>query len=353
MSIAQETVPGFLTRRSGVSDQNKDQGATATSYRDKFDAKNATEEERKKGSLDLVNQYYDLATDFYTFGWGTSFHFAPRYIGESFSESLERHEYYLALRAKWRPGMKLIDLGCGVGGPLRNIARFTHSHVTGVNNNGYQIECARRYDKRYGLEHVADYVKGDFNAMPFSDASIDGAYTIEASCHAADRVKLFTEVLRVLKPGSYFTGYEWNLTDKYDESNAEHRKIKHQIELGNGLPALTHMSDVKSALEKAGFVVEEFTDLCAVFENGRTKAHTWYEPLQGSYTSLGGLRATPVGRFVTRTLCSALETVRLAPAGSVATSDILEEAAIGLVRGGQLQIFSPCVFFLAYKPASK
>jgi sterol 24-C-methyltransferase len=347
MTSTQETLPGFIRQR-GVSDKNADIGKCATDYRDQFEK--VSEEDRKKGSLDMVNQYYDLATDFYTYGWGTSFHFAPRYQGESFNESLIRHEHYLALRANWKAGMKLIDLGCGVGGPLRNIARFTRASITGVNNNAYQIECARRYDKRFGLEHLADYVKGDFNQMPFSDASIDGAYTIEASCHAADRVKLFKEVLRVLKPGAAFVGYEWNLTSKYDQSNAEHRKIKHQIELGNGLPALTHLDDVKKSLETAGFQVVEFVDICQVFENGKAKAHTWYEPLEGSYTSLAGLRSTPLGRWVTRLLCSTAETLRLTPAGATATSDILEEAAIGLVRGGQLQIFSPCIFFLAIKP---
>ncbi len=44
----------------------------------------------------LVNLYYDLVTDFYEYGWGRSFHFAPRVPGESFRASLARHEHYLA-----------------------------------------------------------------------------------------------------------------------------------------------------------------------------------------------------------------------------------------------------------------
>ena len=40
--------------------------------------------------------YYDLVTDFYEFGWGKSFHFAPRVAGESLEASLARHEHYLA-----------------------------------------------------------------------------------------------------------------------------------------------------------------------------------------------------------------------------------------------------------------
>ena len=55
-------------------------------------------EGRKAGYTRMVNDYYDLATDFYEYGWGQSFHFAPRHTGESFEASLARHEFFLAAR---------------------------------------------------------------------------------------------------------------------------------------------------------------------------------------------------------------------------------------------------------------
>jgi sterol 24-C-methyltransferase len=352
MTVARETLPTTFLRQRGVSDENADISVTATTFRDRFDGKDATEESRKENATTLVNEYYDLVTDFYEYGWGQAFHFAPRYMGESFEESIERHEYYLALRAGWNHNHRLIDIGCGVGGPLRNVVRFTGAHVTGINNNAYQISRGKRHDQRYGLNHRTDYIRTDFNTMPIADGTIDGAYAIEATCHAADRVKCFKEILRTLKPGGYFTGYEWVLTRRYDAANEEHRRVKHAIELGNGLPTLTSDLDVKKALEDAGFIVEDFFDVCEKFENGRAQNHTWYEPLQGSYTRVSGWKSTPVGRFVTRSICQAAETLRLTPKGSVATADILEEAAAGLVRGGELQIFTPCLFFLARKPGN-
>ena len=80
--------------------------------------------------------------------------------------------------------------------------------------------------------------------LPFPDNSFDGVYAIEvisavptdtslsnlieleATCHAPDRVGVYSEIFRVLKPGGVFATYEWCLTDKYDASNAEHRWIK-------------------------------------------------------------------------------------------------------------------------------
>ena len=72
----------------------------------------------------MVDYFYELVTPFYEWGWGSSFHFAYRLKGESFSESMRRHEYYLASWLGLPPGSKVLDLGCGIGGPTRNIGRF-------------------------------------------------------------------------------------------------------------------------------------------------------------------------------------------------------------------------------------
>jgi hypothetical protein len=65
-------------------------------YTDLFDATGA--DTRKNKYTDVVNKYYDLATDFYEFGWGSSFHFAPRHKWESLQSSIERHELWLSNR---------------------------------------------------------------------------------------------------------------------------------------------------------------------------------------------------------------------------------------------------------------
>jgi sterol 24-C-methyltransferase len=83
----------------------------------------------------LVNAYYELATLFYEWGWGQSFHFAYQLPWESFQTAIARHEYYLAGRLGVKQGDKVLDCGCGVGGPMRNIARFTRANITGVTLN--------------------------------------------------------------------------------------------------------------------------------------------------------------------------------------------------------------------------
>jgi sterol 24-C-methyltransferase len=63
--------------------------------------------------------------------------------------------------------MKVLDVGCGVGGPAREIAKFTGAHITGLNNNNYQIERATNYAHKEGLSNQLDFVKGDFMVSEF------------------------------------------------------------------------------------------------------------------------------------------------------------------------------------------
>lgn len=78
-----------------------------------------------------------------------------------------------------RPGMRVLDVGCGVGGPAREIAQFTDSEIVGLNNNDFQIQRARKYTKKAGLEGQVTFVKGDFMKLSeqFGENSFDaGAY---------------------------------------------------------------------------------------------------------------------------------------------------------------------------------
>jgi sterol 24-C-methyltransferase len=56
----------------------------------------------------------------------------------------------------------VLDVGCGVGGPAREIAEFVGCTVVGVNNNGYQIERATALTAKQGLSDKVAFVKNDF-----------------------------------------------------------------------------------------------------------------------------------------------------------------------------------------------
>jgi len=215
---------------------------------------------RQKDYQIMTTNFYDLVTDFYEYGWGESFHFAPRHKKETFDQSIARSEQYVALRLGMKPGMKVLDVGCGVGGPMREIARFSGSNITGINISDYQLERAKQHNHKAGLESLTSLLKADFLKIPLEDASADGAYAIEATCHAPNKEAVFGEIFRLLKPGKYFSVYEWVMTDKYDPKNPEHVAIRKGIEIGNALPDIPHFQVVLDAFKNVGFEIVEITD---------------------------------------------------------------------------------------------
>jgi len=58
--------------------------------------------------------------------------------------------------------MRVLDVGCGVGGPARQIATFADVNVVGLNNNPFQVGRARHYTQEMGLEKQVQFVTGDF-----------------------------------------------------------------------------------------------------------------------------------------------------------------------------------------------
>jgi sterol 24-C-methyltransferase len=54
-------------------------------------------------------------------------------------ESIKRAEYHLCSRLGLKPGMRALDVGCGVGGPMRNMAIFSGAKIDGITINQYQV----------------------------------------------------------------------------------------------------------------------------------------------------------------------------------------------------------------------
>ncbi|KAF9304541.1 Delta(24)-sterol C-methyltransferase [Mortierella antarctica] len=305
-----------------------------------------------QNGTDITNLYFELSTDFYEYAWGTSWHFCRFHYGESVSQAMARYEHYLAARAGINAGNRVLDIGCGVGGPAREIAHFTGAHIIGLNINDYQISRARRYAVVHGLQNKQDFVKGDFMNMPLESNTFDACYAIEATPHASSLKGVYAEAFRVLKPGSVFACYEWVLTDKYDPTNPEHQRIAKGIKLGCSLVNLVTRQECLDALEFAGFEILEHEDRAV-----NDDAVPWYYPLSGElryartpWDYFTVFRSSTYGRMMTNSMCAALEKVGLIASGSAQVAKFLDIGATSLAESGKLGIYTPMFFFVARKP---
>ncbi|CAD6956550.1 unnamed protein product [Tilletia controversa] len=77
-----------------------------------------------------------------------------------------------------------------------------------------------------------------FQQQPFGAGSFDAVYAIEATCHAPSWEGCYGQIREVLKPGGVFGLYDWCMSDEWDASNPEHKRIAHGIEIGDGIPEM-------------------------------------------------------------------------------------------------------------------
>ena len=97
---------------------------------------------------------------------------------------------------------RILDIGSGLGGPARYMARRFGCRVAGIDLTAEFCEVARLLTARLGLEDRVSFDEGDALAMPFDDAAFDGAYSMNVSMNIADKRALYREIARVLKPGA-------------------------------------------------------------------------------------------------------------------------------------------------------
>ena len=186
---------------------------------------------------ETVKEFYDLGGEFMVFAWGESLHFAPLSPQESVEDSKTRHQRLMIAKLELREGMRVVDIGCGIGGPMRRVVRDAGVRVVGVNSNEIQMDKAKSLNAEAGLGHMVDYLACSFMDMSaIADDTFDRGYAIESTCHAPDKAGAFAEIYRVLKPEALFWGQEMCMTDKFDPNDNRHRAIKQDLMRGIALP---------------------------------------------------------------------------------------------------------------------
>jgi len=114
----------------------------------------------------------------------------------------------LARAADVRPSTRVLDLGCGIGGPARYLAATFGCQVTGLDLSPSFIDAAVYLTARCGLSDRATFQAGDALHLPFADAAFDTVFLQHVAMNIEDRSALYTEVRRVLTPGGRLATYD-------------------------------------------------------------------------------------------------------------------------------------------------
>ena len=296
-----------------------------------------------------VREYYDICNELMVYGWGESLHFAPLSPRETLEESKVRHQRLMIGKLDLREDMTVIDVGCGIGGPMRRVAREAGVRVVGINSSEVQLDRAKTLNAEAGLDHMVDHIACSFMDMAaVADETFDRGYAIESTCHAPDKAGAFAEIYRVLKPGALFWGQEMCMTDKFDPGDKRHLAIKKDLMHHIALRDIATRGEVDRDLETAGFQVIEGMDL-AVDEN--SPITPWYQPMETRGNTPGNaLRRIPLARKALFGTSRLAEALGMFPKGSADVVALMDRTASAYVAAGRAGVFTPLYCFLARKP---
>lgn len=167
----------------------------------------------------------------------------------------------LSARLRLDANSRVLDVGSGTGGPAIHIAATTGCRVTGVEVNEVGVDVSRRLLADAGLGDRVSFVQADGMAMPFDDESFDAAISMNVMNVFEDKVALFREVRRLLRPGgrwAFLSG-----TFEFGEGDAEAR---HRVERGYAIRQYPDsLASYKAMLIEAGFVIDEVLEYISDF----------------------------------------------------------------------------------------
>ncbi len=104
----------------------------------------------------------------------------------------------LADRLPIKPGQHVLDIGCGLGGPARYMAKRFNCHVSGVDITEPFVQAGNKLSALLGMEDRVTIEQGDGQRLPYPDARFDGAYTQHVTMNVADRPAFFSEAFAFL-----------------------------------------------------------------------------------------------------------------------------------------------------------
>ena len=146
-------------------------------------------------------------------------------------------------------GKRILDIGCGIGGPAFEMAHKFGADVVGVDIESPLIERAKKAAECHELADRCTFQTVEVGPLPFADQSFDIVVTAGAVTQTSDKEAVFRDCFRVLRPGGYLSCYDWLKSDR-DYSD----DMRYWFKMEGLTYALETLEDYDAKLRNCDFV---------------------------------------------------------------------------------------------------
>ncbi len=145
---------------------------------------------------------------------------------------------------------RVLDIGCGMGGiDILLVKEYGAAEVVGIDVETPVLEKAKQYALEENLVEKIEFVLVESGPLLFENASFDIVFSKDALLHIPDKKMLFSEILRVLKPGGMLLAGDW-LRGEYENPS---KHMKEFAELSDNEFDMVTFRDYTTKLQNAGF----------------------------------------------------------------------------------------------------
>jgi len=199
-----------------------------------------------------IQEHYDKLSPFYNDLWGQHIHHGYWITGNETKEEAQIQLIKeLSSRCNLKSKMKILDVGCGLGGTSMYLAKEFDCVVTGITISSTQVEMANKISKDRQLNTQCTFLLMDAEKMTFPENSFDLVWISEALSHFPQKKLFFQNSARILKQGGRIVIADWFKRDHLTEEL--NKKFIKPIEEGMLLPELCSVYQYISLLNENSF----------------------------------------------------------------------------------------------------